>query len=200
MVVGIGSLEAGRTFAEQLDFPASNLFVDTSEETDVYKSMALNFEGIGSMWRILRKREGHERKDLDYVIGNRTIFLCWLSVYGFWNLVGFLPNNLIIQFNYILWTILWTFPWNVIGNPFQPGPYTPLMPQNIQSTYAQEASFVFDGRRIKEAHYGGSLDLTDTIPSLLDSALSPDKRPFDRTVECKKTGEKIIYRIRYNYD
>ena len=183
LVVGIGSLEAGRTFAERLDFPASNLFVDTSEDTDVYKAMALNFEGIGSMWRLLSKREDHERRDLDYVIGNKRILLCWLAttlaVFCFWNLVGFLPNNLIIQFNYILWTILWTFPWNVIGNPFQPGPYKPLMPQNIQSTYAQEASFVFDGRRIMSAHIGGSLDLTDTIPSLLDSALSPDKRPFD---------------------
>lgn len=151
LVVGIGSLESGRTFAEQIDFPVSNLFVDASEETDVYRSIATRnsqrdpqtgkqvFEGIGSMWSdqttIALKDRGLE--DLNYVT----------------------------------------------GNIFQPGPYKPLMPRNIESTLVQGASFVFDGRRNMLRHYDWSSGGHVPIEELLESALSPTKIPFKRREE-----------------
>lgn len=62
IVVGIGTVESGKIFAEQLDFPPELLFVDTTETTTAYESIATRnsqrdpstgkqvFEGIESMW------------------------------------------------------------------------------------------------------------------------------------------------------
>jgi len=62
IVVGIGTVESAKTFAEQLDFPPELLFVDTTETTTAYESIATRnsqrdpstgkqvFEGIESMW------------------------------------------------------------------------------------------------------------------------------------------------------
>ena len=60
-VVGIGSLDAGETFASRTEFPKSMLYVDDSDESEAYRAAGTrntkrkpdgkaDFEGIGSMW------------------------------------------------------------------------------------------------------------------------------------------------------
>mgnify|MGYP001355122605 FL=1 len=60
-VVGIGSLDAGETFATRTEFPKSMLYVDDSDESETYRAAGTrntkrkpdgkaDFEGIGSMW------------------------------------------------------------------------------------------------------------------------------------------------------
>jgi len=139
-VVGIGSVESGRTFSEQIDFPMDMLLVDTSEETDAYSAIATRnsqrdaesgkqiFEGIGSMWSKATTDAIKER--------------------GRDDLNG------------------------VTGGLFQPGPYKPLMPANMEQTFVQGASFVFDGKTTLLEHYDESSGAHVTIEELLDAALS----------------------------
>ena len=84
IVVGIGSLESGQTFCDRLDFSEELLFVDTSEETAVYQSLATRnsqrdpqtgkqiFEGVGSMWSSYTNDAIRDRgrDDLNAVVGN----------------------------------------------------------------------------------------------------------------------------------
>jgi len=142
VVVGIGSVDSGMTFAEQLDFPSSNmlLLVDTSEETDAYKTIATRnsqrddesgkqiFEGIESMWSQATTDaiEERGRDDLN----------------------------------------------SITGKLFRPGPYKPLMPSNMEATFIQGASFVFDGKKPLLEHYDESSGAHVTIDELLGTALS----------------------------
>ena len=59
--VGIGSAESAATFADRVEFPASLLFADESEESDIYAAVGTRntqrddngkavFEGVESMW------------------------------------------------------------------------------------------------------------------------------------------------------
>jgi len=62
VVVGIGSVESGRTFGETTGLPTEMLFVDESKRTEAYMAVGTRnsqrdlktdkqiFEGIGSMW------------------------------------------------------------------------------------------------------------------------------------------------------
>ena len=142
LVVGIGSVDSGRTFADQLQFPSDVLFVDTTEQTRAYETLATRnsqrdpdtgkqiFEGIESMWSpaTTEALEDRGKDDLDAIVGK---------------------------------------PWL-----FQPGPYKPLMPANIEATLVQGASFVFDGKKNILAHYDESSGAHVTIEELLEAALS----------------------------
>lgn len=83
VVVGIGSVESGRTFCEQTGFSANGLFVDDSKETEAYQSVGTRnsirgkndkqiFEGVGSMWSQATNDAIKERgrEDLNSVTGN----------------------------------------------------------------------------------------------------------------------------------
>jgi len=62
VVVGIGSVESGRTFGERTGLPTEMLLVDESEQSEAYMAVGTRnsqrdlktnkqvFEGIGSMW------------------------------------------------------------------------------------------------------------------------------------------------------
>ena len=82
-VVGIGSLDAGETFASRTEFPKSMLYVDDSDESETYRAAGTrntkrkpdgkaDFEGIGSMWSQATndalKIRG--KKDLDAITGS----------------------------------------------------------------------------------------------------------------------------------
>jgi len=140
-VVGIGTLESGQTFGQQLDFPVGKLLVDTTEETLAYVAMGTRnsqrdettgkqlFEGVGSMWSKatndgLRDRG---REDLNKITGNI--------------LKG------------------------------QKGPYKPLMPTTTEASFVQGASFVFDGKETILEHYDESSGAHLPIDELLDAAL-----------------------------
>ena len=139
-MVGIGSVESGRTFAEQIDFPKELLLVDTTEQTEAYRSVATRnsqrdpdsgkqlFEGVESMWSQSTNDAIKERgrEDLN----------------------------------------------GITGNLFQPGPYKPLMPSNMESTFVQGASFVFDGKKTVLEHYDDSSGAHVTIDKLLDAAFA----------------------------
>lgn len=139
-MVGIGSVESGRTFADQIDFPKELLLVDTTEQTDAYQSAATRnsqrdpesgkqlFEGVESMWSQSTNDAIKERgrEDLN----------------------------------------------GITGNLFQPGPYKPLMPSNMESTFVQGASFVFDGEKSILEHYDDSSGAHITIEKLLDAAFA----------------------------
>lgn len=139
-VVGIGSVESGQTFAQQLDFDADRLLVDTTEETDAYRSVGTRnsqrnaetgkqqFEGIESMWSQATTDaiEDRGRDDLN----------------------------------------------SITGNLFLPGPYKPLMPKNMEATFVQGASFVFDGKKTLLERYDESSGAHVTIEELLAAALS----------------------------
>ena len=104
-VVGIGSVESGRTFTEQLRFPVESLLVDVSETTEVYCAVGTRnsqrdddtgkqiFEGVGSMWSQATNNGIKERgrDDLN----------------------------------------------SVTGGLFNPGPYKPLIPTNMEATFVQ---------------------------------------------------------------
>lgn len=140
-LVGIGSVESGETFAQQLDFDRDRLLVDTTEEADAYRSIGTRnsqrnsetgkqqFEGVKSMWSQASTdaiETPSRRADLD----------------------------------------------SITGKLFQPGPYKPLMPSNMEATFVQGASFVFDGKTTILEHYDESSGAHVTIEELLDAALS----------------------------
>jgi len=139
VVIGIGSVESGQTFANQIDFPSDLLLVDTTEQTEAYQSIATRnsqrdpdsgkqiFEGVESMWSESTMDSIKER--------------------GRGDLNG------------------------ITGNLFQPGPYKPLMPTNIEATLVQGASFVFDGKRTLLEHYDESSGAHISIEKLLAAAL-----------------------------
>jgi len=139
-VVGIGTVESGRTFAQQLGFPVDKLLVDDSEETEVYRGVGTRnsqrddetgkqlFEGVGSMWS-QATNDGIEERGRDDL------------------------NT-------------------VVGGLFKPGPYKPLMPTNMEATFVQGASFVFDGKRAILEHYDDSSGAHSSIDDLLAAALS----------------------------
>jgi len=60
----------------------------------------------------------------------------------------------------------------VVGGLFKPGPYKPLMPTNMEATFVQGASFVFDGKRAILEHYDDSSGAHSSIDDLLAAALS----------------------------
>lgn len=139
-MVGIGTVESGRTFAQQLGFPVDKLLVDDSEETEVYRGVGTRnsqrddetgkqlFEGVGSMWS-QATNDGIEERGRDDL------------------------NT-------------------VVGGLFKPGPYKPLMPTNMEATFVQGASFVFDGKRAILEHYDDSSGAHSSIDDLLAAALS----------------------------
>jgi len=138
-VVGIGSVESGRTFAERLDFPADMLLVDTTEETEAYRTVGTRnsqrdgdtgkqlFEGVESMWSqaTMDGIEDRGREDLN----------------------------------------------SITGGLLNPGPYKPLMPTNMEASFVQGASFVFDGKVSLLEHYDESSGAHVSIEELLDTAL-----------------------------
>jgi len=142
VVVGIGSVESGQTFAKQLDFPTELLMVDTTDQTTTYETIATRnsqrdpvtgkqiFEGIESMWSPATTDaiEDRGKDDLDSIVGNPFLL--------------------------------------------KPGPYKPLMPSNMESTLVQGASFVFDGKKTLLEHYDESSGAHIRIDELLDAALS----------------------------
>ena len=82
-VVGIGSLDAGETFASRTEFPKSMLYVDDSDESETYRAAGTrntkrkpdgkaDFEGIGSMWSQATNDALKERgkADLDAITGS----------------------------------------------------------------------------------------------------------------------------------
>lgn len=140
-VVGIGSVESARTFAESVELPADLLLADESAKTDAYAAIGSRntrrdekgnqiFEGIESMWSkntndAIKKRG---RDDLNAVVG---------SLDGF---------------------------------SFKPGIYKPLMPKGdraMERTFIQGATFVFDGSDVLLAHYdyssGDHADLEEVV-------------------------------------
>lgn len=139
-MVGIGTLESGQTFAEQIGFPVDKLLVDDSEETEVYRDVGTRnsqrdpetgkqlFEGIESMWS-QATNDGIKQRGRDDL------------------------NT-------------------VVGGLFKPGPYKPLMPTNMEATFVQGASFVFDGKRAILEHYDDSSGAHSSIDDLLAAALS----------------------------
>ena len=83
VVVGIGTVASGRTFAERLDFPPELLFVDATANTGAYASLATRnsqrdstgkqmFEGVESMWSSSTTDAIKERgrDGLNAVVGN----------------------------------------------------------------------------------------------------------------------------------
>lgn len=142
LLVGIGSVESGRTFCEQTGFDINKLFVDDSSETKAYQSVGTRnsqressnknnkqiFEGVGSMWSQATNDaiKDRGRDDLNAVTGSL----------------------------------------------FNPGPYKPLMPSSIEATLVQGASFVFQGRKTVLEHYDESSGAHLSIDDLLDAALS----------------------------
>lgn len=139
LVVGIGSVESGRSFAAQLDFPLHNLLVDTSEETEAFRSIGTRnsqrdadtgkqmFEGVESMWS-QATTDGIEDRGKDDLKA-------------------------------------------ITGNIFNPGPYKPLMPTNMEASFVQGASFVFEGKDSLLEHYDESSGAHVSIEELLDVVL-----------------------------
>lgn len=142
VLVGIGSVESGRTFCEQTGFDVDKLFVDDSVDTKAYQYVGTRnsqrdtsskknkqmFEGVGSMWSQATNDaiKDRGREDLNYVTGNL----------------------------------------------FNPGPYKPMMPSSMEATFVQGASFVFDGRTTVLEHYDESSGAHLSIEDLLDAALA----------------------------
>jgi len=140
VVVGIGSVESGLTFADRTGFPAGRLLVDESVTTVAYEAVGTRnsqrdpvsnkqiFEGVGSMWgqATTDAIEERGRDDLN----------------------------------------------TVTGGLFRPGPYKPLMPESIEATLVQGASFVFDGNKVLLEHYDESSGAHVSVEDLLDAALS----------------------------
>ena len=85
-VVGIGSLDAGETFASRTEFPKSMLYVDDSDESEAYRAAGTrntkrkpdgkaDFEGIGSMWSQSTNDalKARGKADLDAITGYSVI-------------------------------------------------------------------------------------------------------------------------------
>lgn len=142
VVVGIGSVEAGRTFAERTGLPLDGLLVDDTEETIVYRAVGTRnsqrdpvtnkqlFEGVGSMWSGATTDgiKARGRDDLN----------------------------------------------TVVGNPFRPGPFKPLLPTNMEATMVQGGSFVFEGTRALLEHYDVSSGAHLSLEELLAVALGEE--------------------------
>mmetsp|Transcript_3498 Transcript_3498/g.5421 ORF Transcript_3498/g.5421 Transcript_3498/m.5421 type:complete len:82 (-) Transcript_3498:273-518(-) len=60
----------------------------------------------------------------------------------------------------------------VTGGLFNPGPYKPLMPINMEASFVQGASFVFDGKNAILEHYDESSGAHVSIEKILEAALS----------------------------
>uniref|UniRef100_A0A7S4IQR9 Uncharacterized protein n=1 Tax=Odontella aurita TaxID=265563 RepID=A0A7S4IQR9_9STRA len=60
---------------------------------------------------------------------------------------------------------------SITGGLLNPGPYKPLMPTNMEASFVQGASFVFDGKVSLLEHYDESSGAHVSIEELLDTAL-----------------------------
>jgi len=139
-VVGIGSLESGRTFAQQTELPAELLFVDESDTSDVYAAAGTRntkrdasgkavFEGVGSMWSSSTNDAIRERgrEDLNAITGSL-----------------FKPG---------------------IYKPLMPKAST--MTRTFEQTMVQGGAFVFDGDRVLLEHYDESSGAHVSLDELL---------------------------------
>ena len=142
-VVGIGSLDAGETFASRTEFPKSMLYVDDSDESETYRAAGTrntkrkpdgkaDFEGIGSMWSqstndALKKRG---KADLDAITGSL-----------------FKPG---------------------IYKPLMPKGST--MTRSMEKTMVQGGSFVFEGDDVLFEHYDESSGAHAGIDEILKAA------------------------------
>jgi len=61
---------------------------------------------------------------------------------------------------------------SITGKLFNPGPYKPLMPSNMEATFVQGASLVFDGQTTLLEHYDEASGDHVSIEELLKAALS----------------------------
>ena len=142
-VVGIGSLDAGETFATRTEFPKSMLFVDDSDESETYRAAGTrntkrkpdgkaDFEGIGSMWSQSTNDALKERgkKDLDAITGSL-----------------FKPG---------------------IYTPLMPKGST--MTRSMEKTMVQGGSFVFEGDDVLFEHYDESSGAHAGIDDILKAA------------------------------
>ena len=142
-VVGIGSLDAGETFASRTEFPKSMLYVDDSDESETYRAAGTrntkrkpdgkaDFEGIGSMWSQATndalKTRG--KKDLDAITGSL-----------------FKPG---------------------IYTPLMPKGST--MTRSMEKTMVQGGSFVFEGDATLFEHYDESSGAHAGIDDILKAA------------------------------
>ena len=142
-VVGIGSLDAGETFASRTEFPKSMLYVDDSDESETYRAAGTrntkrkpdgkaDFEGIGSMWSQATndalKTRG--KKDLDAITGSL-----------------FKPG---------------------IYTPLMPKGST--MTRSMEKTMVQGGSFVFEGDDVLFEHYDESSGAHAGIDDILKAA------------------------------
>ena len=142
-VVGIGSLDAGETFATRTEFPKSMLFVDDSDESETYRAAGTrntkrkpdgkaDFEGIGSMWSQSTNDALKERgkADLDMITGSL-----------------FKPG---------------------IYTPLMPKGST--MTRSMEKTMVQGGSFVFEGDDVLFEHYDESSGAHAGINDILKAA------------------------------
>lgn len=136
-IVGIGSLESARTFAEQVGLPANVLLADESEETDAYAAIGTRntrrdeegkmvFEGIESMWS-QKTNDGLKargRDDLNAVVGG-------------------------------------------LFKPGIYKPLMPQGPKAMDRTFVQGATFIFDGSKEIFQHFdfssGDHADLEEVV-------------------------------------
>jgi len=142
-VVGIGSLDAGETFATRTEFPKSMLYVDDSDESETYRAAGTrntkrkpdgkaDFEGIGSMWSQATNDALKERgkADLDAITGSL-----------------FNPG---------------------IYKPLMPKGST--MTRSMEKTMVQGGSFVFEGDAVLFEHYDESSGAHAGIDDILKAA------------------------------
>ena len=142
-VVGIGSLDAGETFATRTEFPKSMLYVDDSDESETYRAAGTrntkrkpdgkaDFEGIGSMWSQATNDALKERgkADLDAITGSL-----------------FNPG---------------------IYKPLMPKGST--MTRSMEKTMVQGGSFVFEGDDVLFEHYDESSGAHAGIDDILKAA------------------------------
>ena len=140
-VVGIGSIDAGDTFATRTEFPKSMLYVDDSDESEAYRAAGTrntkrkpdgkaDFEGIGSMWSQSTNDalKARGKADLDAITGSLFKPGIYVSV--------FTPSPRLTDTQ-------------------TAGIYTPLMPKgstmtrSMEKTMVQGGSFVFDGDAVR---------------------------------------------------
>ena len=160
-VVGIGSLDAGETFATRTEFPKSMLYVDDSDESETYRAAGTrntkrkpdgkaDFEGIGSMWSQATNDALKERgkADLDAITGSL-----------------FKPG--ILQCVYAI---------AATQKHANAGIYTPLMPKgstmtrSMEKTMVQGGFFVFEGNATLFEHYDESSGAHAGIDDILKAA------------------------------
>ena len=142
-VVGIGSLDAGETFATRTEFPKSMLSVDDSDESETYRAAGTrntkrkpdgkaDFEGIGSMWSQATNDalKARGKADLDAITGSL-----------------FNPG---------------------IYKPLMPKGST--MTRSMEKTMVQGGSFVFEGDAVLFEHYDESSGAHAGIDDILKAA------------------------------